>query len=472
MRSSRGAAFGITSAALVAAMVVAPGCGSLLGLGDFADQKTDASASGGSAGTGGSGGATGGSGGVGAAGGSGGVTGGAGGSAPDGGDAGDAGPQVTCTGIETFHVLKGTQTTGLTASNSLFVATGNNEAYVVMGTENPAHVFVQRVTDQSGSSRLAEFADIQPDIHVTGAQIVGNTLHVTGYGNYYNSGWGQVDLSFSLQSPIDWTAPTVDFAPVPAPCATIQRAFYIYDSSGQRHSAMSCVEDADGGSGGMDLYVDGNPIGTNQALDGSYEVTSFALSHAQYVLVTGEAPGEGVVFYGSFGSASLTKSKKIQFGANGGSWPLAAWESTSGTSIILYSVRFDPDAGFGFPLDLYAGTVSDLATLDNVPPPNMLHIASVNSQPAIRLAGKPAHVTNRTLLAESTFGGDEVAFSVFAADGTPLALHQVVKQSSSTSIKYRDVAVGAIGNSVFVVWNEYNTDTSESIVDGELFDCN
>ncbi len=440
--------------------------------------KADAAAgSGGSAGNDGSagnGGSAGidGSAGAGASGGSAGApdAGGAGGS-----DAADSGPSVICASGGIFDVVGNTNTQG--RSGNLFAVGNGAQAYAVMGTDDGKHVLVQTVTDQVGASRLGNsaFVDVAGNMKVTGAQLSGGTLQVTGYGTYgATSTPGGIVLSFNVMQGLPPTPDNVDIVPAPNGCTQVRGAFYRYDSLGARHSALSCLE---GSNGPMDLYVDGKLVGSNPTPDGTYEVTDFALSHSEYVVLTGESPGQALVFHAPVGSpGQFGTPAKVQFEVSspGATWPMAAWESTTGTSLLVLEANVT-GGGFATPVKLYQGAFSNLDNITQVPPPmtaieQALTAADIAK---LHLYGKPSPVGVGEVLVGSTFPAqDSIVFGLFSsADGTPLLLdHPVVQATSSTQV-FPSAAAASLGPDPLIVWNDYDSAASKSVVRGQVFHC-
>ncbi len=476
-----------SASALLAAATWVSACSSVLGLGDFTDQKADASANGGSAGIGGSGGATGdsgptgGSGGAtggsgGAMGGSGGAMGGSGGSAPDAGpDSGDAGPSIACTDGEVFDALVNSDTNG--HAGNVFAVGNGTEAYVVMGTDDRKRVLVQSVTDHPGSRRGNKaVVDVAGSMTVTGAQISASTLHVTGYGDYKNnSTWESIDLSFDLTNSLAATPDKEDLAAAPSGCPEIRRAFYVYDSVGVRHSAVSCLEDASGPSTGpMHLYVDGTPVGTTSTPNGTWEVNHFEISNGQYVVLTGEGPGEARLLHAAVNSpANFSSPVEVKFEATAPvtTWPMAAWDSTGGTSLLVLEVDVS-GGGLSTPATLWHGVFSNLDDVAQTPPPSMTAIQQALKPADITkfyLYGKPSKIDIGEVVAGFIFPAENsVVYGLFSADGTPLSLGRPVAQASGKQV-FPDVASGSLDGDPLIVWNV--SDGTTSLVEGQSFHC-
>lgn len=462
---------------VLAGALVAFGCSSVLGLGDFTDGKPDASANGGAGGTSGDS--------------SVGGTGGSAGAMPDAGgaggtDAGDAGPGVLCSDNDQFTVLADTDTAGKTADNSLFVVGDGAKAYVVMGSNDGSTVLVQTVTDKAGPGRVDSkaLATVIPpgSMNVTGAQLAGGKLHIMGYGNYDNvNGMSGIDVAFDQPNPpgIDPNSASETDIPLPGGCTSVKRAFYTYDSAGQLHSAVAC--DASDGGSDHDLYVDGALLPSAPA-GSTNEVTHFALSHGEYVLLTGEGPGVGLVYHAKLATPpakpTFPDGQNVLFASQGhATWLLAAWPAASGTSLMALDVtRVDGGYGFGPPTTVYQGVPNSLDDLAQVPPPGLNPIANAPDAPSFQkldLYGKPEAVLFGTVMVgEPLTAKNHIAIALFSPDGSPY----FVDQSVATAIgnqKFLDAAAGPLGGAILVVRNVYSTKDGGSVstVEGDVFDC-
>lgn len=470
------------SAALVSAVLVAAGCSSLLGLGDFKDQKADASA-----GNGGS------------------DAGGAGGSAPEAGAGagGTDGGGHSCTLDEApFTIMKPAETGGVTPHQSMFVAEDvkQSQVYVVVGAEDGSSVLIQRVTDHAGSGRLGTLVSYSPQqgnagvnsMFVTGAEVRNGALHVTGYGYDLASHEATgIDLVFTSNGPD--LAPTPNLNKIPLPCATgaqVPGARFRWDAAGTPHYdyAVTCAEPSDAGADAgttWDLFVDGIKIDSMTPGDHNVQVAEFALwGKKQYILLTGEAPTEGGIYYGTLPPTGAVSRVPLRFSkdANQISHALRAWPVTSGISLFGLQVEATvTDAGvtLGTPAYFWQGvfTNAQLGDLANAPPLEMKKIQTLGSVGDFVLYSEPRMGALGAVMAGASIVGDAARFSLYSPAGAPLVVaQQAAKVDTSTGDQILDAAAGPLGTlSLVVVWDVQTPGPDgalNSMVKGQVYFCN
>lgn len=447
------------SGALVSAMVVLAGCSSLLGLGDFKDQKPDASA--GNAG--------------------------AGGSAPEAGGAGgtDGGGYSCSLDGAAFTIMKPTETGGVTPNHSMFVAAGDNQVFVVMGADQGGTVLVRRVTDQPGNSRLGTLVTYSPQqagggvnsMYVTGVEVRNGALHVTGYGSLPASpDWTGIDLVFTPQNGPD-LGPNPKVNLIPAPCSDVRSAIYRWDAGGKLHSAVTCIEPGDAGSAPWDLYVDGIKIDSKTPGDNNLEASHFVLENKQYFVLTGEAPGEGGIYHAALGSTGSVSrvTLRLSTDANQASQASLAWPVTGGMSIMgLRATKIGNT--LGPPAAFWQGVFTDaqLPDLAKVPPPEMTSVQPLKAvSDFVGYAEPRVGPALGAVMAGASMGGDVVRFSIFSPDGVPrVVAKQATQVDTSNGDQILGAAAGILTSNPIVVWDVQNTTSSDSTVKGQVYICN
>ena len=340
-----------------------------------------------------------------------------------------------CTHSEVFDVLLDADTQG--RAGTLYAVGNGNEAYVVMGTEDGKRILVQTVTDQSGSRRGNQaIVDVPGIMKLTGAQLSGR------YAARHRLRRLRRHRRLGLDRSLLYGGAAVGAAGHTRQGGLGPRSWHLLASParllrlrllGARHAALSCQEAADGGSTGrMDLFVDDVLVGSNSTPDGSYEVNHFLLSNGQYVLLTGEGPGEARVFHAPVNSPNQFKAPLlVKFKATSPTttWPITAWESTGGTSLLVVEVDVS-GGGLSTPASLWQGAFSNLDDVGNTPPPMTAIQQALKPAdlPTFYLYGRPSKVRRRRGRRRIELpSNDSIVFGLFShTDGKPLLLGQPV----------------------------------------------
>lgn len=459
------------AAAAVALSCLTPACSSGLGGLEAASHDAgnpDSSGSGGTAGGAGAAGAsTAGSGGTAASGGAAG--------ADAGSEAGDAGT-FTCTPKgSVFDVLTSNELGGAPiVSSSLLVVDGtapngfgSPDAYVVVATASSngagAGIMVRTVTDTPVPlGPMITFNPTQP-VHIAAGYATPTALHVLGW-----RGVDLVDWAFPLGANGGLQQPTATVLP-PSGCTSTIAAACFMRAGTTLHEAVTCNAQANGNPV-FDLDVDGKLVASGPSND--LVVEGCLAFGPTFVLRTGNANssqlryGQTMIQLATPHPFALTTSA-TQASLLG---PLAATPSNDGMVLVAYKLTSIPTF---IPVDVYTGMlpISKLADLDQVPVPELSQQLTLNQLSAIYQTGHPDVGQNVVEYAGSNVTGDKVGLTAVGTDGKLLAYGAPVYTATSSQTTVTQAAVGMIGPSSLVAWDEKDAQPNTESVRGEMMLC-